>query len=273
MNWEVLKFKISKRYYQFFGEKTYASYEAAMKDCSAQGYENDIITQFVKEKALKTRAEENKKNLNHLYNPNLLSVLAIINLLKTTKKSINIIDFGGGDGGLFLHLKACIGDDFPINWYVVETPANVVAMKAFETEHLHFESDLAKLVQSLDSIDLIHTSCTLQYTHDPYFYLKEICHSKAQYIIFNRQILNNTGKDIISIQRSLLSWHGSKESIQNFKDCEVRYPHFNMAIQNFEKIITEKHKILLTYEDYTGFTEFNKRFAYNIGKSYCIVKK
>ena len=268
MNFNVLNYKIRKRYFKLFSEKIYSSYEDALAHCSKKGYENDIITQLIKTKAVKFRENFKDSSDVHFPNNNILAVLAAINSLKEKNKPINVIDFGGGDGKIYFLLKRCIAENIKINWYVVETSAMVNTFKELETANLFFRDDLSKLLETLDEVDILHTACAFQYTPDPIGFLKTMSYSKATYKIFNRQSLNAASQDLWTIQRSLLSWHGSKDTKTDFKDCEFKYPHLNMSIGTFEKIIRECNNILYTFEDNTGIKKVNKEKI--IGKSYVV---
>lgn len=52
MNLSILKFKIKNKYSKIVGHTIYDSYETALKSCVNQGYENELIIQSVKNKAI-----------------------------------------------------------------------------------------------------------------------------------------------------------------------------------------------------------------------------
>jgi putative methyltransferase (TIGR04325 family) len=236
-----------------------------MKDCIEKGYENQMLIRFMKEKGIAARA--NLSPIPHL-NSSTLAIIAAIEKLNRNAQTITVIDFGGASGGHYLAVRPQIDKNIQLNWYVIETPALVAAFQAFETEELHFSSDLTRTLQSLSQVDLVHTSGTLQYTPEPYTFLQQLCEVKAMYKIFNRQSLNTADETLISVQRSLLSWHGQINANESFKDAEIRYPHTNMSVSEFERIIVQRHKILFTYDDATGIKKVNRMPI--IGKSYCV---
>jgi hypothetical protein len=121
-------------------------------------------------------------------------------------------------------------------------------------------------------IDVFYTSGTIQYTPDPYYFLKLISDSKARFKIFNRQSLNVGNKDLWTVQSSRLSWHGGTElQLAGVADREIRYPHVNIALAHFEKIVTEKNTVLYTFEEQSGVQKVNKENI--IGKSYVMERK
>ena len=165
-------------------------------------------------------------------------------------------------------MELCISEKIKLNWYVIETTAMVHTFKELETGNLFFRDDLSKILDELEYIDILHTACAFQYTPNPEYFLKLMCDSKATYKIFNRQSLNFNNQNLWTIQRSLLSWHGSKENKVAFEDCEIKYPHLNMSLKNFEEIVKTKNKILYTYEDSTGIKKVNREKI--IGRSYVV---
>jgi hypothetical protein len=81
LNLNVLKYKINKRIIQLFGDKRYATYSDAIKDCVSNGYENDAIINLAKNKAKTARqviADGVKPNVLNL---NIFPLLALINEL------------------------------------------------------------------------------------------------------------------------------------------------------------------------------------------------
>ena len=268
MNLNVLNYKIKKRYFNIFGERIYSNYIEALANCSTEGYENEVITQLIKNKAIKFRADFNNKTPIHFKNNNILALLSTLNGLVQNNEIVNVIDFGGGDGSIYFLLKRCISKKIKLNWYVVETSAIVKAFKDLETENLFFRDDLTQLLKTLSHVDILHTACAFQYTPEPVQFLTNISNSNAQYKIYNRQSLNAGERYLWTIQRSLLSWHGSKDTKIDFKNCEIKYPHLNMPVSEFEKIVQNKNEILYTFEDNTGIKKVNKENI--IGKSYVV---
>ncbi len=270
MNLNVLKYKINKRVIWLFGDKKYKNYSDALKDCFSKGYESNVVIDFVMEKAKRHRQMFNASTPN-ITNLNVLSLLSLINALAARNKTIRVIDFGGGDGGHYLQIRQLISEKITLNWQVVETSDMVKALQPFSTNELSFCDDLDEAIRKGEEIDIIYTAGTLQYTPNPYAFIEKMTQSSADYLIFNRQTLNANPLDLITIQRSLLSWHGSSDvSNVTFTDCEIRYPVTNMSVQKFEDIVQKKYALLYTFDDLSGMIKVRNEKI--IGKSYVLKK-
>jgi putative methyltransferase (TIGR04325 family) len=272
MNLNILAYKLRKRYYYLFGEPTYPTFEAALKDCVTKGYENEAVIKLIKATAVDFR--KNFKS-NPLPNPTsnglLLILYSIINLVSKNKKKVNVIDFGGADGVHYVYLRDWLDKDINLNWHVVETPEMVAAMKDIETPELTFHDNLEQLLTTLDDVDIVHTSGTLAYTPDPNYFLNTLCNIDSKYKLFSRQSLNTGDKEIISIQRSLLSWHGTKELLPNIKNHEIRYPQTNIPVDKFESILKKNHDFVFKVEDNSGLKKVTNEHI--ICRNYVIKQK
>lgn len=271
MNSSVFKFKINKRLIRWFGEPLYPSYEAAMRDCVAQGYENEAIIQLIEQKATAYTTQLRQRPVTpHIENQNVFALLSLLQQLSTTRTVIRVIDFGGGGGGHYFDMRNLLDSKIKLHWTVVETTELAKVMQPFVTQELFFSDDLAKTIQNTPTIDLLYTAGTLQYTPAPYDFLKKMLDSGATYLFFNRQSLHRAETDLITVQRSLLSWHGSASTPITVPDTEIRYPHTNMSQVKFEKAIQQNYKILYTFDDASGVKVVNK--APIMGRSYVLIK-
>lgn len=162
----------------------------------------------MKVKALSYR---NVINENHLLKINI-GVIALLDVFKRPPTSLNrivIFDFGGADGIYYLQLRRCLPVETNLLWCVIETAEMVTAKKDLKTDELKFfASSKVALIHAGNPPQIFHTSGAIQYTPDPLFFISNICRPGAPYLIFNRQSLNGSGKSFVSIQTSLLSWHG-----------------------------------------------------------------
>lgn len=140
-------------------------------------------------------------------------------------------------------------------------------MSGYRTDELFFSSSLQELSsKSTDKIDIVFTSGTIQYTAEPYSVLKDLINIGSRILIFNRQSLSLESFDIVSVQTSLLSWHGYGPAPADFTEQVVQYPHTSIQIKKFEEIVSEKYDVLYTYEETSGIKKVGK---YKVaGKSY-----
>jgi putative methyltransferase (TIGR04325 family) len=243
---------------KFLREKIYNNYHDALRACTKKGYENRAIIESVKTKGIAYRSKLGQQEYPAL-NIGVVSLLDIIHQVAPPPAGISVIDFGGADGIYYLQVRKCISPETKFRWHVVETPEMSAAMKDFETDELKFFSSIREAREKLGVSPLIfHTSGTLQYTPSPYDSLHEICESKAAYAVFNKQSLVNGSNDIVSIQKSLLSWHGDGPIAENFEDKIIKYPHTNIRKSEFELILKKHYKIIYTYEDSSGIKPVNK---------------
>ncbi len=274
MNFSVLKFKVNKRIIAMLGDKNYESYEEALKNCeNKNGYENKIISKALKIKTIKFRERlDDNSIVYNIANPNIFALSSLLNELSIDKEILNVLDFGGGNGGHYLEILK-INPQLKLRWKVIETSEMVFYISSFSDEFLTFHDDLTRVIEESKTIDVLYTSCTILYTPDPYKFIEIIVNSGAKYIIFNRQSLSKTEGDIIRVQNSLLSWHGSADDKQkDFKDSVIQYPQISVSIKKFEKLVAQKYDILYTFNDNSGLLpeQPNKNL---IGKSYVLKLK
>src|SRR5690606_13031731 len=135
-------------------------------------------------------------------------------------------------------------------WIVVETDPMTVVMKKYETDELYFCSSLEDAFNRTDGkIDITFTSGAIQYTRDPYKTINDLLNLNSSIIIFNRVSFSLEEYDIISIQTSLLSWHGLQmPKPKGFREKVIKYPHTNIQKKKFEELIFDKYKLLYTFE-------------------------
>jgi putative methyltransferase (TIGR04325 family) len=272
MNLNVIKFKINKRIIKFLGDKTYKNYAEALKECTSDGYENTIITNILRDKSRLYRQNLAATVTPHMGNLNIFPLVSLINSLPKKVEPIHVIDFGGADGGHYLLVRQLLNPSVKLKWEVVETAALTQTMQEFSTDELAFSDDLDAALQKKSKIDILHTSGTIQCVPNPYEYIEKLINSGADYLVFNRQSLNTQDYDVITIQRSLLSWHGS-DSLKStdFVDREVKYPHTSISLKKFEELVQRKYTILYTFEESTGVKKTNREPL--IGRSYILKKR
>ncbi len=272
MNTSVIRFKLQKRYLALAGEKKYASYADALADCGGTGYENDVIVRLVQQKARRERALLTAAPYPHIANPGLASLIATVNRAGAERKHLRVVDFGGADGGHYEVVRRCVDPSIHFKWVVAETPEMAAAMQEFSHSELQFVSSIKAAAGTLSGVDLVYTSSALQYTPEPYVFLEKLCSLGAEFMIFNRQSLTEGNSDVVTVQRSLLSWHGSKEAGGvNFEDREVRYPHTSMQVKKMEEIVRRSYDILYTFEDDTGFRKLKGERI--VGRNYVCVRR
>jgi len=227
-------------------EKTYSSYEDALKDCGGPGYHDDMLAEMVLNKTIANIEELNKVNFVDM---SLLNASYIISILINSKKEINVIDVGGACGLPYFICKKILGDKVKLNWRVVETEPMVRAASKLTQRGLSFYSDLDKCLAINSAIDLVISSSTIPYLKSPAKYLLNITKINAPFIFLTRLSFSQTDRDIITIQKSMLSENGSGRLPIGFTDKEIRYPHTNMCERDFMEIMGENSGIRKVNEE------------------------
>ncbi|MBV8255593.1 MAG: methyltransferase, TIGR04325 family [Chitinophaga sp.] len=252
MNFAVLSYKLRKK---FLKEKIYQSYAEASANCSDKLYENKEIVHLVASKA--NNLVSNHKPIN----PGALAILELANkiYIQQPDTPITVIDFGGGDGDYYHTTRLLLSSFIKMKWIVVETPAMTAAMQANQTQELFFVSSLEKALEIANKVNIVFTSGTIQYTPDPQQTVTDLCKVQADYLVFNRQSLSEETFNIISIQSSPLSWHGSGSTLPDaFTEKIVRYPHTSLKRELFEQTLrTNNYHIVYTFAESTGIKKVN----------------
>jgi putative methyltransferase (TIGR04325 family) len=237
-------------------QRTYISYSEALKNCSnPKGYQDDELVRVL--------VEETKEYLITLdkYPINLDDQTTVYTLIPFTflsgHKTINVLDVGGGCGMHFYPLKKIFSNKFKFNWHVVETHALSQAAKVLENDELKFFDSISKAVKNLEGIDLIISSGAIQYFGDPRQVLREIVDVGAEYILLLRLSLSTSNRDIISVQRSLLSQNGYEILPLGYKNKIIDYPHTNMIENDFHQILHTNYITKICLDDKSGVQKIN----------------
>jgi putative methyltransferase (TIGR04325 family) len=235
---------VSANYSQIF-----LSYQDALKLCTRNAYEDQELIEIILKKT-KRFCENLKSNILPNRESTVYSLESVLDpVIKNKSKSLNVLDFGGACGAHYFQMRCFIDTTIKLNWVVVETPTMVKYAKELESEELSFFDNFQDAISKLGTIDLIHTSGTLQCVDDPYKYLDEILRCNANWILFNRLGLSKHNKDVITIHKSKLSWNGVGELPEGYTDRWIKYP-FNFCSEN--KIIgkiNEKYSIVKKFSD------------------------
>lgn len=229
--------------------KTFKSYQEALQSCPNDAYEEQELIEVIFKKTQRY-IQKIQSDITPIAETASYSLAALLNPIITNQaKYIRVLDFGGACGAHYFQLRNLIDKSLKINWVVVETPTMVSFAKALETEELSFCTNFADALKKLGTIDLLHTSGTLQCVDDPQKYLAEILNCNAKWVLFNRLGLNKIDRDAITIHSSKLSWNGVGELPPGHTDRWVRYPFTFMPEKVFlEKIQTQYQLVAQTLD-------------------------
>lgn len=227
-------------------ERLYASYEEALALCN-DAYENSGLVQVVYEKTRRYRdrlATESPLVLDTV-SINTYSGFNLVN----TNSELNVIDYGGACGAHYFLIRRLFNTQIRFRWHVVETPAMADAGKNLENDELKFFDNLESAVSEMNDIDILFSSGALQYVAEPYEVLKSFINTKAKNIFLNRLSLTSLDKEIIMIQKSLLSKNGPGPMPEYLSDGIVRYPVTIPRKKRIEDILQSKYSVRILFAD------------------------
>jgi len=246
--------------------KIFATYEDAEFSCADDGYQHDDLINVIVQKNLNF-SDDISNSL--VVDEGNLKILSIIASMQWTK-SINVIDFGGGGGIHYQICKNFLDSSVKLNWRVVETKAMVSATNRLANKSLKFFTDLNSARSSLDKVDLVFASSSLQYTQNPLSSLRSLIELDAPYLCISRTPLLNESTPIISLQTSKLADNGPGQLPKNHKNKIIRYPIIFESMQSVERIIMENYRIRYKIREYETFSLGNRTidmFTYFAQKS------
>jgi putative methyltransferase (TIGR04325 family) len=243
---------VARRFFVHSGRKQYATYGEALADCTERGYENVDIVNVVLEKTKRYRDSVfQKREPLHLSATSAYSLCSLLGFIES--QEINVIDFGGACGAHYFLARAVLPSSCKLRWLVIETPEMAQRAKAvLSTDELSFSSSLSDAAASVQRIDLLHTSGTLQYVDKPCDYLRTLVAVSASHILINRLGLTKGNHDVITVQESWLSWNGPGPMPDGIPDRKVRYPYTFLRESTFYDAIRENYDIVMTFDDPSG---------------------
>jgi putative methyltransferase (TIGR04325 family) len=226
-----------KRANGFLDKREYSSYSQAVRNCTSDAYESVELCNVIADKTI--IHNEKLKVKPYSLNPTSVFLLAAINQYINifSKNELRILDFGGACGAHYYEIKRFLPEEISLHWYVVETQQMVKSAieKGLNNDELIFASSIENINVE---IDIIHTSCALQYVSDPYEFLTNLVKLNANWMFFNRMMFNFGERDFYTVQKSMLSSNGPGNLPEGYSDRTVSYPHMTMSFQRFNSIIT-----------------------------------
>ena len=263
--------KLLKREQKQLKPKTFRSYEEAIEYCPGKAYEDEELCSMVADKTM-IHSQKLKSRPVRFTATNAF-LLAAINqyLVKYKKRELRILDLGGACGAHYFEIGNCIPEEVSLKWTVVETPGMVRAAKAvgLNDPELDFVSSVDEVT---GDIDIIHSSCALQYVPDAHAKALALTRKNAPWIFFNRMMFNQNDKDITIIQSSLLSENGPGKMPEKYKERLIQYPHTTLAFGKFNKLFEDNgYRLEWMFEESTG--SFHLPDEKIIGRGLLYVKK
>ena len=243
--------KVFKRS-SFQESHTYANYEAALKDCSSNAYQNEELCNMIADKTVIYKQELLKEP--YVLNPASLILSSSLNYLITNHSlnEVSIADFGGASGAHYYDVRRLIPEAVKLKWIVVETEQMVKSALSRELDST--ELSFVNAIESLeDSVDLVYSSSTLQYVPEPYKTLEKLLNLRPKWALFNRMVFNLGDSDVVTIQSSSMSDNGPGKMPQNYTDKKILYPHTLISLGKFkQQMETSGYRQQWSVEEYSG---------------------
>lgn len=248
-------FNILKIKFYSISRPVYRSWDDAKFHSGESSYENEKLTNLVFEKTIRYRDNLNKGDiLLSNGDAQTLACLGIVIGDQDVSSEVTVLDFGGACGAHYFLAKHFF-KSIVFNWLVVETPEMVKNAQCLTSEELCFFSSLEEAVQSVDSIDFVHTSGTLQCIPDPYLKLEQLVNLKSKFLLLSRLGVTTKSQELITIHRHLMSDNGPGLPPHWFEDEICQYP-FQFPVKS--KIL---EVLNTTYEGVTSFNDSSGVFT------------
>lgn len=232
---------------QCFG--VYPSYEDAARVC-VRGYEEEDLLLVIYEKTVRLRDGLRNQKPPIVDLSTFRPLLALGFALK--KEEIRVIDFGGACGVHYFMAKAVFGEGIKFAWRVVETEGLVRKSRALENDELRFFRDVVSAKADLSSVDLVFSTGALQYLANPCEALESLAACQAKHIFLSRLGLTTGIKELITVQRSMLSYNGLGPLPEGIVDREVLYPLVLSRKDQVEEILSKKYELRMQLNDDKG---------------------
>ena len=229
--------------FKFFGP--FGSWQNALKQ--SDGYNDERIVRKTLSSALKVK---NKKYLferdSVLFNKPSYNWKIILNLLKFSKKNLNLIDFGGSFGSSYYQNKYFFQNYKYIRWNIVEQDKVVnFGKKYFKKQNLYFFEKIEDALKASNSKIVLFNN-VLQYLENPYAIINSLKKYKGLTIIIDKIIFTKNNEDIVLIQKNPKRIYNSSYPIRIFSRSKFnRY-----LIKNFKIYSSERYNYhLIDFEN------------------------
>lgn len=224
----ILIKKIKGNQYGWFGD--YKSWEEAKSQTT--GYNETKIINKVKESLLKVKNgtaiyERDGVIFDEIqYSWPVLSGLLLA--AGTSKGEINVLDFGGSLGSTYFQNKKFLNFMPKLSWNIVEQEEFVrIGKSEFANNILSFYSEINECIKEKNP-NVLLLSSVLQYLEKPYNTLNQLLEHRFDFIIMDRTMFTNGGRDVIKIQNVPPSIY------------EASYPCWMLSENKFIEYISHK---------------------------------
>ena len=215
----------------------YQSYDAAIKN--SDNYDNDDLAKVLVSKGEMLSAEIiEKKEVSSLAYQTFVGLACAVN-----SKKLKVIDFGGSTGTHYYWAKAILQKNIEIDWRIVETKSIVKNAKerGLETSELSFHETI-EAASKMEDFDLVFASGSLQYTPEPFDFLKKLIEVNSKKIVLSR--LPVSERKVVLLQKTTFLGNavGNVSEIQT-KNRVISYPVTMLEKGKLEKLLSDSGDI------------------------------
>lgn len=213
------------------------------KKLKIKSYDSIEIAKIVAEKTKLSLINKSEQPISEAGFSNLIAAILLgVNL--TGKSQIALLEFGGGAGNHFHSLPEEI-KKYISAWIVLETPEMVSECKQFENQILKFTSSSEGWQSYSENIDLVYSSCALQYSESPLDQLDWLLKLKSSVVCLNRTALTSETKQVEISEFSQILGNGPEVSgYAGQPDQIIKYVSRAMVQLEFENRLKLNYKTI-----------------------------
>jgi putative methyltransferase (TIGR04325 family) len=212
---------VAKHHSRFRGE--YSNFEAALRACKDEGYENSRILSIVAE-----RTRILSLGVGNRMSPNADDArLILFGAIEAAsrEKNLSVIDFGGACGAHFYIAKKLFSLPLSTRWCVVETETMAHAGRTIATaSELSFATNLDNAMRAVGMPSLIYTNNAVQYSPEPLRTVDQLIDSATNTVCISKIALAKVDRVLYTCQESRLHDNGPGPVPEGIEDATVAYP-------------------------------------------------
>lgn len=247
---------------KFFKKNIYSTYKDALNACPNRGYEDVDVAKVIYSKTVKYKKDLVSDSGISLNITETIDLAA--GVMRNIGSHIRVLDFGGACGATYFTISKLLGKNYKLDWAVIETQMMCKYGKNLENEELKFYSDVQEAKKSMPEIDFINVSGSLQYVDQPYRFLDIILDNNSKFILFSRMCFSLGEKDIITVQKNMLNWHGKGELPEGIKNKELKFPFTVIRKTEFDRLVQKNYEYLKIARDNSGVLPVNNEEIFGL---------
>jgi putative methyltransferase (TIGR04325 family) len=207
----------------------------------APTYNSSIIAKVVVDK---NKTLSDKLKSGEFPSLDFILIRPLLVFALTEKKSLNVLDLGGGGGTHYHVVKKILSKEVNMNWAVVETPHMIAAAQNVFKNDLTYFAGINEAIEYLGVVDIVLASGVLQYLEDPIQGLRDLMNCNPDYIFITRTALTTNESSLRAIHKTRLKDNGPGPLPETYDDVEIQYPLTVVSKNLFVNTISEKYKII-----------------------------